>query len=231
MRVELVKQFTFEAAHSTPWRDDPARLHGHSFIVDLAVEGECDPKLGWLVDYAKISEQFDDLYDQLDHKTLNEVAGMKDVTCAGIRAWLLDRLRPRLPMLKEVRITIRGECAFAPKLLHADRVHGLPERVRFGFEAAHALRRLPPAHKCHTMHGHSFIVEVAAGRADALAPALQDMYERLDHGCLNDVLRIDNPTSEEAARWIWNALAPNVKDLIMVSIAETCTSKCNYYGA
>lgn len=231
MRVELVKQFTFEAAHATPWRDDRARLHGHSFTVDLVVAGECDPRMGWLVDYAEITEQFDDLYDQLDHKTLNEVAGMTDVTCAGVRGWLLARLGPRLPLLKDVRVTIRGECTFAPKLLHADRVHAAPERVRFGFEAAHALRRLPAAHKCHTMHGHSFLVDVAAGRADTLAPALHGVYERLDHGCLNEALGIDNPTSEEAARWIWNALAPKVEKLQMVSIAETCTSKCNYYGA
>lgn len=230
MRVELVKQFTFEAAHRTPWQDDPARLHGHSFTVDLSVAGECEPKLGWLVDYAEISHAFDDLYDQLDHKTLNEVAGMRDVTCAGVRAWLLERLRPRVPLLKDVRVAIRGECAFAPKLLHADAAQGLPERVRFGFEAAHALRRLPAAHKCHTMHGHSFLVEVAAAHADGIAPALHEIYERLDHHCLNDVLPGDNPTSEEAARWIWNALAPSVEKLQMVSIAETCTSKCLYHG-
>ncbi len=230
MRVELVKQFTFEAAHATPWRDDPARLHGHSFVVDLVVAGDCDARLGWLVDYADITQHFDDLYDQLDHKTLNEVTGMNDVTCAGLRAWLLERLRPRLAQLKDLRVAIRGECAFAPKLLHIDRAQALPERVRFGFEAAHALRRLPAAHKCHTMHGHSFIVEVAAARADTLAPALLEVYERLDHRCLNDVMQLENPTSEEAARWIWNALAPETGGLTMVSIAETCTSKCIYHG-
>ncbi len=230
MNVELVKQFTFEAAHVTPWRDDPARLHGHSFTVDLVVAGECDERFGWLVDYADITRHFDDLYDQLDHKTLNEVAGMNDVTCGGVRAWLLERLRPRLAQLKDLRVTVRGACAFAPKLLHADRVQSLPERVRFGFEAAHALRRLPAAHKCHTMHGHSFSVEVAAARTEALASALIEVYEKLDHGCLNEVMRLENPTSEEAARWIWNALAPKTGGLHMVSIAETCTSKCIYYG-
>ena len=153
-------------------------------------------------------------------------------TCAlPICAWLLERLRPRIPLLKDVRVTIRGECTFAPKLLHEDNAHEIPERVCFGFEAAHALRRLPAAHKCHTMHGHSFLVEVAAARTDTLAPALQLIYELLDHRCLNDVLQIENPTSEEAARWIWNKLIPYVKDLQMVSIAETCTSKCNYHGA
>lgn len=230
MHVELVKQFTFEAAHTTPWRDDPARLHGHSFTVDLVVAGECDTRLGWLMDYADITRHFDDLYGRLDHKTLNDVAGMNNVTCPGVRQWLLEQLRPRLPQLKDVRVAIRGECVFAPKLLHADRIQALPERVRFGFEAAHALRRLPAAHKCHTMHGHSFTVEVAAERADALAPALLKVHERLDHRSLNDVMQLENPTSEEAARWIWNALAPEVGGLQMISIAETCTSKCIYYG-
>jgi len=230
MRVELVKQFTFEAAHITPWQDDPARLHGHSFVVDFVVEGECDPRLGWLVDYAEISRTFDDLYEQLDHKTLNAVAGIGDVTCAGVRAWLIERLRPRIAQLKDIRVSIRGECAFAPKLLHADRVQDLPERVRFGFEAAHALRRLPATHKCHTMHGHSFVVEVGAARADTLAAELLTVYERLDHRSLNDAMASDHPTSELAAQWIWNALAPRVERLQMVSIAETCTSKCIYHG-
>ena len=130
-----------------------------------------------------------------------------------------------------MRVAIRGECAFAPKLLHEDSVQALPERVRFGFEAAHALRRLPPAHKCHTMHGHSFSVEVAAARADALAPALLDVYETLDHRCVNEVTGLDNATSEEMARWIWLALAPKVSGLNMISIAETCTSRCTYYGS
>lgn len=232
MRVELIKQFTFEAAHTTPFREDPARLHGHSFTVDLVVAGDCDPKLGWLVDYAEITRHFDDLYDQLDHKTLDNVAGLADPSCLGVRTWILERLRPRLSgLLKNVHVGIRGECAFAPKLLHADPVQALPERVRFGFEAAHALRRLPATHKCHTMHGHSFTVEVAASKTDALAPALLEIYERLDHRCLNDVTGLDNATSEEMARWIWSALAANVSGLKMVGIAETCTSKCNYYGS
>ncbi len=230
MRVELVKQFQFEAAHSTAWHGDPARLHGHSYVVDVVVAGDCDPALGWLLDYAEISRHFDDLYRALDHKTLETAPGLADTTLPGLRAWILERLRPRMPALTDVRVEIRGERLFAPKLLHADAAQRLPERVRFGFEAAHALRRLPPAHKCHTMHGHSFIVEVGARSADSLSAELLEIYDRLDHRCLNDALGIDNPTSEETARWIWNALAARVQDLRAVSVAETCTAKCIYHG-
>ena len=57
-RVELTKEFTFEAAHRLP--NLPAdhkcyRMHGHGFRVEIAVAGEIEVKLGWLVDYADIA--------------------------------------------------------------------------------------------------------------------------------------------------------------------------------
>ena len=52
MRVELTKDFTFEAAHRLPMV--PAdhkcfRMHGHSFRVEVCVAGEVDPRAraGW----------------------------------------------------------------------------------------------------------------------------------------------------------------------------------------
>ena len=67
MRVELRKTFQFEAAHLLPHLPKThkcRRLHGHSFVVDVVVEGECDPKLGWLMDYADISAAFKPIHDQ-----------------------------------------------------------------------------------------------------------------------------------------------------------------------
>lgn len=230
MQVELVKQYQIEAAHATPWHDDDARLHGHSFLVDVVVAGHCDDTLGWLMDYGEITKRFEPLYRQLDHKLLDKVEGLERPTVDGLQKWLFARLKPELEMLKDVRVSIRGEQMFAPKLLHPDQSDDLPERIRFGFEAAHALRRLPAEHKCHTMHGHSFVVEVGAARAEPLIVKLVDVYERLDHQCLNDIAGLENPTSEELARWIWNAVADSTPDLELVTVAETCTAKCLYYG-
>jgi len=230
MQVALVKQYTFEAAHRTPWHENESCLHGHSFEVEIEVAGPCDETLGWLVDYAEISERFMPLYDELDHTTLNDVAGMTDVSLGGIQRWIRERLAPELPMLREVRVGIRGEQMFAPKLLHNTMAEDLPERIRFGFEAAHALRKLPPAHKCYTMHGHSFIVEVGAERAEPLIPSLVDVYERLDHQCLNDIDGLENPTSEMIARWIYNEMNTGPSPIETVSVAETCTARCIYRG-
>ena len=50
--MELRKTFQFEAAHylpNLPKEHKCNRLHGHSFKVEIVVEGECDPKLGWVI--------------------------------------------------------------------------------------------------------------------------------------------------------------------------------------
>ena len=61
MNIELRKTFQFEAAHLLPhlsFDHKCGRLHGHSFRVEVVVAGECDPRLGWLMDYADISAAF-----------------------------------------------------------------------------------------------------------------------------------------------------------------------------
>ena len=71
MRVELVKTFRFEAAHRLPHvpQDHKCfRMHGHSYGVDVCVEGDVDPKLGWLVDFGEIAARVEPVLKQeLDH--------------------------------------------------------------------------------------------------------------------------------------------------------------------
>lgn len=105
MKMELRKTFQFEAAHLLPHLPEAhkcRRLHGHSFMVDIVVAGECDPKLGWVMDYADIKAAFDPLWRQLDHYHLNEVSGLENPTSENIAIWIWDRLKPRLPLLTEV---------------------------------------------------------------------------------------------------------------------------------
>ncbi|MHC1764198.1 MAG: 6-carboxytetrahydropterin synthase QueD [Verrucomicrobiia bacterium] len=120
MKMELRKTFQFEAAHLLPNLPEShkcRRLHGHSFQAEIAVVGACDPTLGWVMDYAEISRAFHPLWEQLDHRYLNEVPGLENPTSECIAAWIWDRLKPRLPLLTEVtvaetctaRCTYRGE--------------------------------------------------------------------------------------------------------------------------
>lgn len=105
MKMELRKSFQFEAAHLLPRLPKShkcRRLHGHSYNVEIAVAGECDAKLGWLMDYADISAAFRPLWTKLDHRYLNEVPGLENPTSEEIAAWIWKRLKPRLPLLTEV---------------------------------------------------------------------------------------------------------------------------------
>jgi hypothetical protein len=60
--------------------------------------------------------------------------------------------------------------------------------------------------------------------------AFAPLHERLDHRYLNDVAGLENPTSENLARWIWTELAPRLPLLARVVVHETCTSGCSYAG-
>lgn len=111
----------------------------------------------------------------------------------------------------------------------------------FRFEAAHFLPHVPEGHKCRRIHGHSFRGEVAVrGAIDPAIGWLMDFADlkrvvdpvvaRLDHYLLNEIDGLDNPTSELLAVWIWQQLAGAVPQLHRVTIEETCTSRCHYFG-
>ena len=117
MNVQLRKSFQFEAAHLLPLLPEShkcRRLHGHSFKVEITVAGVCDPKLGWLMDYAEISEAFRPILDQLDHYYLNEIPGLENPTSENVAAWIWERLKPRLPLLCEVGLaeTCLSRCIY-----------------------------------------------------------------------------------------------------------------------
>lgn len=228
MNVELIKSFRFEAAHTSRWQGDVERLHGHSYNVELILRGACDSQLGWLVDYAHVSDEFDEFYVQLDHRSLDDVEGLTETTTDAVAKWISDRMCPRLEALEEVHVEIIGEGRYRLETVQASR--DLPERVRFGFEAAHGLPKVPEAHKCRRMHGHSFVVEVAADHLPELPTLLYGVYDSLDHRCLNDVAGLENPTSEEISRWIWNAIHSSAAGIRAVTVAETCTARCTYRG-
>jgi len=129
MKVELRKTFQFEAAHLLPHLPEShkcRRLHGHSFQVEIVVAGECDPGLGWLMDYADIAAAFKPLWEQLDHRYLNEVAGLENPTSENIARWIWERLQPELPLLTEVVIaeTCQSRCVYRGSAGSAEREKG-----------------------------------------------------------------------------------------------------------
>ncbi len=111
----------------------------------------------------------------------------------------------------------------------------------FTIEAAHLLPSLPENHKCRRLHGHSFRVEVhLAGRVKQKEGWVQDfadigrafdpLFKQLDHHYLNEIVGLENPTSENLAKWIWHRLKPALPQLSKIVVRETCTAGCIYCG-
>jgi 6-pyruvoyltetrahydropterin/6-carboxytetrahydropterin synthase len=105
--MDIFKIFTVEAAHRLPHVPDGhkcARLHGHSFRIELQVSGEPDPHTGWVMDFAEIKRRFQPIYDALDHHYLNDIPGLENPTSEQLAIWIWNRLAPILPQLSEVVI-------------------------------------------------------------------------------------------------------------------------------
>lgn len=107
MRTRLEHDVRFEAAHFLPRVPDAhrcRRVHGHSYLVTVVVEGPVDPDSGWVVDYADLQAAVEPVVGALDHRLLNDVDGLDNPTSEAIAAWIWARVKPRLPLLVELRV-------------------------------------------------------------------------------------------------------------------------------
>lgn len=108
MNVLLRRRFHFEAAHHLPNvpADHPCRrVHGHSYSVEVGIEGPVDLVSGWLVDFEVIDQRTSPYIRELDHTLLNDVAGLENPTCEVISMWLWERLEKLLDGLAEITVS------------------------------------------------------------------------------------------------------------------------------
>lgn len=110
MNVRLVHEFRFEAAHRLPRVPEGhkcARLHGHSYRVEVAVAGPVDENTGWFIDFQVLYDAWKPLHEVLDHHYLNEVPGLENPTSEVMSRWLWEKLAASLPL---ARITVYETC-------------------------------------------------------------------------------------------------------------------------
>jgi 6-pyruvoyltetrahydropterin/6-carboxytetrahydropterin synthase len=103
--LRVWKEFIFEAAHwlpNVPEGHKCGKLHGHSYRVQLTVEGPVDDTLGWVLDYADIKKAFQGWYEIFDHKCLNDIGGLHNSTAENLAIFIADQMKPKLPGLVSV---------------------------------------------------------------------------------------------------------------------------------
>ena len=109
--MEIFKEFTIEAAHrlpNVPPGHKCARLHGHTFHIQVHVTGPLDPHLGWIIDFSDIKAAFKPIEEEIDHRYLNEIEGLENPTSENLARWIWEQLSPALPMLSKV--VVRETC-------------------------------------------------------------------------------------------------------------------------
>ncbi|MEV0769598.1 6-carboxytetrahydropterin synthase QueD [Nocardia salmonicida] len=114
--MEIFREFTFEAAHrlpNVPEGHKCARLHGHSYRVQVHLRGDIDPDSGWFMDFGDLKAAFKPIEEQLDHYYLNDIEGLENPTSEVLARWIWVRLIDQLPLAAiQVRETCTSGCIY-----------------------------------------------------------------------------------------------------------------------
>jgi len=103
--VEIRKRYRFEAAHVLPYHAGKcARLHGHSYRLDIAIAGPLQtggPARGMVADFDEIGAVVRPrVIERLDHASLNDL--IDNPTAERIAIWIWNELEPHLARLIEI---------------------------------------------------------------------------------------------------------------------------------
>lgn len=91
--MKLIHTFQFAAAHQltkVPEDHKCGRMHGHTYTVELHLEGPVDQEAGWVIDFSLVKEAWAPLHERLDHHTLNDV--VSNPTAERLAAWVAMEL-------------------------------------------------------------------------------------------------------------------------------------------
>lgn len=90
--MRISKQFRFEASHVLPrHKGKCSRLHGHSWVVEIHLDGPQDPVSQFVLDYGLLKGAVQPLIDVLDHNHLNDL--LEYPSSENVAQWLGIRLR------------------------------------------------------------------------------------------------------------------------------------------
>ena len=68
------------------------------------LRGALDPVFGWVMDFNLIDTVWQGIHAQLDHRYLNDIAGLENPTSERLAEWLWNALHGDLPQLSSVAV-------------------------------------------------------------------------------------------------------------------------------
>ena len=108
--MEIAYRFAFDAAHrfeGFPAGHPYSGIHGHSFQVEIAIEGEPDPATGFVADFGEVERACAQVRAELDHRMLNDIAGLERPSLESLCLHIWRALGAHYPRL--ARVTVRRD--------------------------------------------------------------------------------------------------------------------------
>lgn len=106
MNYELSQKFFFEAAHTLERVIDAAgsrRIHGHTYHAEITLAGQPDAT-GMVADLGFVRQEIARVRESLDHRFLDEVAGLGPATLENLCRFIYVALADALPALTKVSV-------------------------------------------------------------------------------------------------------------------------------
>lgn len=93
MKARIVERFKFDAAHAVVIDGKPEEIHGHTFRLEVAVEGEL--REGYVMDFLQLRAIVEEITGRLEHRNLNTL--FENPTTENIALWIAGEIEKRLP--------------------------------------------------------------------------------------------------------------------------------------
>lgn len=223
--VHVWRRYRFHAAHRLPYvpvGHKCGRLHGHGFaIVVHTTRGRSAAGPG----YEELDRLWAPLREALDHRCLNDIAGLENPTSEILSSWAWERLVPSCPSLSAITVFETGSCGAT--------YDGTWYRIwkDFTLDSAVRMGNAPAADPRHRIHGHTYTLRLKLrAPLDAVMGWTMDfgdvktifdpIVESLDHHPLHERPEFADGDPASIARWILHRARADLPQLTSVELYE-----------
>jgi len=108
LTTRIGRTYRFESAHHLPLLPEGHRcrnLHGHNYRIEVVVSRRLDPR-GFVMDFAEMDAAIMPMIKEVDHRLLNEIAGLENPTAEIIANWFFHRIEG----CESVRVYENDDC-------------------------------------------------------------------------------------------------------------------------
>ena len=105
----VYRRFRFHSARYLPNLSDEhicKQTHGHTFNITLYINGDINPKDGFVIDFFDIDKVMKNkILPLIDHKLLNEIGGLENPTSENLIKWIWKKIENDFKDLYKIKLS------------------------------------------------------------------------------------------------------------------------------